>query len=724
MKTTKKLEINNTINVFTLYISQLNYKEKYISFALKPNNYDYKIFSFYYFRVIYFKKNETKYYYIDSYLGNLCKPEYNIITQNYYCNFILKKDYDESKTKFVISSTNHNEYYNICISKVNANKIVDKDHTEFVYRYSDIVNDNDYYIFQFEFSNSEIKNIIGAFSNRVENIYPQIYSAQMFFIDGFNKTYNYQINNNFSLIYQYIDGSFGSFYYPGLNDTLRAGKNYIGRPLSIRIDENIKRTNNYAPNEFCYFYQLQYNNKIKGIEEVKLGEPISLIMNESQFPLYFYLKLKTNEDMIILVNIRLKTNIDSELEDNIEIKGYLLNQEDINRIINGEYIQLKNPIEGYYSNGFDIGYIKLIGKFNENNNYLLIEIQKKENPKLNSQIIIDVVPKEYNNNPFGLQINRYIIETFDNINNNKARECNKYHINVRQISNNNQVFIELHSQNDDIFIDFDKAPNFSLEPIPGFKRYRIKNITDHNIYFNVNNPNFNNTDYMIRYYYTEYEEEYVYYLDNNYELNEISSDNDYVSINVTFLNIDMKSGQNRDQSPSRKGIYFLITGILYKQNEPLDICVNTSNIEARKGKYFTNAINHNFNEGVAGKWNLTFENIPRNNNDIYNLQLQVNTIILNDLLIEEFQIYNVTIDLRNIELNNNKIIILVTAIVVGILVIVAIFLIIKYLRLRKSNNDLEKEIKSIEFSNDVETNVLFKEKPISKKEKDYETTFI
>ena len=67
---------------------------------------------------------------------------------------------------------------------------------------------------------------------------------------------------------------------------------------------------------------------------------------------------------------------------------------------------------------------------------------------------------------------------------------------------------------------------------------------------------------MIRYYYTEYEEEYVYYLDNNYELNEISSDNDYVSINVTFLNIDMKSGQNRDQSPSRKGIYFLITGIL------------------------------------------------------------------------------------------------------------------------------------------------------------------
>ena len=46
LKTTKKLEINNTINVFTLYISQLNYKEKYISFALKPNNYDYKIFSF------------------------------------------------------------------------------------------------------------------------------------------------------------------------------------------------------------------------------------------------------------------------------------------------------------------------------------------------------------------------------------------------------------------------------------------------------------------------------------------------------------------------------------------------------------------------------------------------------------------------------------------------------------------------------------------------------
>ena len=153
------------------------------------------------------------------------------------------------------------------------------------------------------------------------------------------------------------------------------------------------------------------------IEKIKLGEPHGRIVDKTQFPLYFYLQLDKNKNINIIVNIILKADIDSELKDNIEINGYLLNENDILRRINGEYIQLKDPIEGYYSNGFDMGYMQITREYIDGYDYLLIEIQKKVNPKLNSYIFIDVVTKENNENIFLLPINRYIFETFNNTNN-------------------------------------------------------------------------------------------------------------------------------------------------------------------------------------------------------------------------------------------------------------------------------------------------------------------
>ena len=227
---------------------------------------------------------------------------------------------------------------------------------------------------------------------------------------------------------------------------------------------------------------------------------------------------------------------------------------------------------------------------------------------------------------------------------------------------------------------------------------------------------------MIRYFYTEYKEEYEYFLNGNYDYEEISSNDNYVNISLTFPSITIKTGEHHERKPFRKNIYFLITGILYKKDEPLDICINTSEIKTRQGKYFTKTLKHDYvNETGIGKFTLTFENIPRNSSYLYNLQFQVNVIITKHLLIEEYQIFNTTVDLTGIKLKHDKILIIVASIIGGILVIVAIFFIIKYLRLRKVGDNLKKEIKSIEFSNDAQKNVLIKEKQISKNEKDYET---
>ena len=46
------------------------------------------------------------------------------------------------------------------------------------------------------------------------------------------------------------------------------------------------------------------------------------------------------------------------------------------------------------------------------------------------------------------------------------------------------------------------------------------------------------------------------------------------------------------------------------------------------------------------------------------------------------------------------------------------------LRLKKKNDNLKLEMKSLVFSNDIRNNVLIEENKISKNETDYESTFI
>ena len=53
-----------------------------------------------------------------------------------------------------------------------------------------------------------------------------------------------------------------------------------------------------------------------------------------------------------------------------------------------------------------------------------------------------------------------------------------------------------------------------------------------------------------------------------------------------------------------------------------------------------------------------------------------------------------------------------------------VFFVIKYIRLQKANINLKEEIKSIAYSSDIKQNVLKKEKIESKKDSDFETTFI
>ena len=87
---TYKLELIDNQNVLTLNVKSLNYSGKIVSLAFRSKDYYVDTFSFYYFRILYGRENETIYFPIDSYFGNLCLPELDNNTNSYYCNLIFK----------------------------------------------------------------------------------------------------------------------------------------------------------------------------------------------------------------------------------------------------------------------------------------------------------------------------------------------------------------------------------------------------------------------------------------------------------------------------------------------------------------------------------------------------------------------------------------------------------------------------------------------------------
>ena len=175
-------------------------------------------------------------------------------------------------------------------------------------------------------------------------------------------------------------------------------------------------------------------------------------------------------------------------------------------------------------------------------------------------------------------------------------------------------------------------------------------------------------------------------------------------------------------------IYFYISGLLYKLNESSDELLNTTSIlKDQILKYENKTINY-YNYNNRENFILIFKNIPRNNNYIYDLQLITNVIIENNIFNEEFLIFTTKIDLTDIKLEEKEeeksYLWYILGPIIGVIVVALIILIIKYIRLKKSNINLETEVKNMAFTHNIQKNVLLKDKKYSKKDSDFESTFI
>ena len=330
-----------------------------------------------------------------------------------------------------------------------------------------------------------------------------------------------------------------------------------------------------------------------------------------------------------------------------------------------------------------------------------------------------------------MPINQYIIETFDD-NNNEIRDENKYHIFVNQ-KGNYEVWIELSPEYNDIELIFTNETypdgfkcsdfNCAMKLWTGFKRYIIYETNDNNIYFNVINPKKRKANYIIRYFYSKEEEGNKYYL-NKMDKKYINTNDENITLSLIFDPIEILD-QNGIPIVGSKS-YFYISGLLYKKIEGSEELINTTAILYEKNVSYEYQTIHIYNLSKLEKFKLIFNNIPRQENYIYDLQIQANILTEINLFTEEFLIFTREIDLTDIKLKEeDSILWYILGPILGLIFLLVIsFFIIKYIRLNKANVKLEEEMKSMAYSNDIYQNVIVKTKKDSNKEGDYDSTFI
>ena len=727
---TAKLDIISNKNLLTLNRTSLHYTENAMSFAFRPKDTYADIFVFYYFRILYKQKGEKLYLPIDSQFGNLCLPEFDNIKNKYYCDLKLtnNKNYNALSKRFSISSSMQSEYFTINTTKVYTNGKTSSELNEYFFLSNNISKELNYFLFHFEFPNKELKNIIACFSDKVTEIHPQIYSSQMFYLSQTPKTSIFKLKNKYNFNYIHVYGS-GNYKVNFLNfETFWSNRNFKGKPLTYPIEsESEKIVFNTSKVDYIFYFQLFYSMKNKGVEEIISGETKNQFLNGGFFPLYYYLKIKNKNYINLDVNLRINSYNEDLLQNDFDVKGYLLDEDSIKRKINGENIKLPEAINGNYTNIFQVGLLQVNQKLDNNYNYLLIEIKSNEQRFIDSYLLVELITKEYNDNndAYFLPINKYILETFDD-ENGQIRTENKYYVSSKY-REEDAAYIEYSTAYDDIQIEFENITSdlYQFDYFNGFRKYWVKPVSTDNVYFSVKNPKKRNTNYMIRYFYTGRGGEYIYNIDLNYERKNIRENNENVSISLTFNAIGMIYLNKPMNSTKYPGIFFNIFGLLYKPDYNSEEQLNTTSLLTERTPSHESHIIHNYSEIHPEKWTITFENIPRVNNFIYELQLKIYAIIPDYIFNEEYIINTTKVDLSDIRLKDKFpywwVIIGVSGFIALALII---FFVIKYLRLNAKKKDLEEEMKSFAYSNDIQKNVIMKDKQHAEKDNDYDTTFI
>ena len=684
----------------------------YISFAFRLQNFFKKEFSLYYFRIL-LKNGENKTIYpLDSNTGNICEPKME--DGNYYfCYCLLKNYYNEFSLNYYISHSNHKNkltysYYELINGDIKGYNLTNITSAS-IKKYNNYTS-----LVKFRFGNKKIVNILSTLSNEKQIIYPQIYSTQMYYFKE-NKEMIFNLNQNFTLILNHI---LGQGIIKILNYTLNPNANFKGKPFLIPINKNGSNLNFYLnetkePRKLIFYTKFQQNNKIK---ELTQGETLREFVNASRFPIYYY--IRNVDNTINHMNIHF---IIQNFKDNIkkttffEITGYIMNKYEFEnkRSINGEIINLKDPIRGSYDVCFKNGILNINKTINEND-YVLIVIDSSDINE-EDEIVMEILIMSKKGGNYTLPINNYITDIYD------STEEKRYKIIVDQedFINNDEMLVEFIPDCNRITIDRDnKSIAMNITDSDGIvQKYRITGFSDDFI-LKVKVPqDISYGNYIIRYYFTYFtkkEEESYFKLNKKFTIEKGKQKNDII------LEFDKIQITNYNNNTINNNIFFKIYGFLYiEENDIKNEFINSS--KESQPKIFKN---HTFIH-KDNNFNLYFSKVKSyNKKKLFNLKLKIVAFDKEKMFNEEFFVYTFPGIIEQ-ELKDNFP--LIWVIIIGSLVLVIIIIVIVftigYIKMKKSNTNLREKVLSISFSsenNDEEIN----DRRSSTIDEDYENTFI
>ena len=614
-------------------LKQFKFLNDEISLVLKPEIFSKDDVYFYYFRISILTENDANLIYnLDSNIGNICLPEkdVNIIDNYYYCYFL----FNEFNLNFYVASSEKNENYKIYYFHNNIEK--QNNYTKY-YKSDEKDKDLKFILFKFEFNDNGTKTILSTFSNELNLIYPQIYSFQIYRFYNSVKTFNFKAK--YISIYKHI---YGNEIIKLDNYKLKkivTGNNFKGKSISIPVSE-IENITFYCKNELIFYYKLDYLQRNKNIKEIVYGESMKEFLFDKYFPIYYYIKYNNQDNIDInfrILNIEEKTT-------KFLINGYLLNTKKMERKKRGEFIALKNPIQGKYDKYFKNGLLQINGEIINNikknkMEYILIKIDEEEhytNEPISISIEIIAISKESKN--YILPINQFImgsLNLFNNIN---------YIIKNDNDIDDDEMIIEFSTNYEDIkliFNDSMKTYKQEVNSTTGIQKYRIKN-NFHSFNLIVKAPQkLSDGNYILRYYFINESQEFTYKFDKfSYKKSSKIINKEHMDISFEFnkfeiyLNNILINGHNQTKE-IKKNIKLQIYGFLFKDGNNNKELLDTSAIISSIPSYESQT---EVEYKKDTKFTLYFNNILTTFYK-YNMQIKINVKIYDYYLNEQFLVY-------------------------------------------------------------------------------------
>ena len=263
--------------------------------------------------------------------------------------------------------------------------------------------------------------------------------------------------------------------------------------------KNTNKSNNYNES-LTFLIKYEEKNKFNSLEKIKLGDSKSFTSKDDTEPIDYFIPLENIEsDLPININFdSLNSNEEDEYKNQIrnnvesfDIKGYLITEEELNNIKDGNisFIEDKKDFKkGNFYLENNHGFLNInkneIDNFKKNNNntkpYLYLTMKKsKENDKKYEKIKgnINIYPPNYTEFP--------VPEDSYNYNSINCTQKNKHKYKLGDIIKNTEEGISNDTHN--LIIDFSS-------PIKGLKVKIVKNNSDEEDldYFGINKIENNN----------------------------------------------------------------------------------------------------------------------------------------------------------------------------------------------------------------------------------------